>query len=301
MGKDLIPGPDKVNVKDSTLNNLITHNIAVADSSVRTGADIYSKALGSITNDPIFGKSSGIVYMQVGLPSEKFTFDGTNHVLDSVVLYVGTDTAWVGENRQMNLKVYEMNEPNFKIDSYYTYTRPLSYDQSKMVGNFSVYPVYPKDSMDIYGERKPPVLRIPLSNAFGNRLLQQRADGAFLNDSAFKVFLNGLAIVPDTMSSTTMLFPILNNGQTRLAVYYKNSEKDSLKAEFAFKSTSSGHGNYFVHNYYWNNAEIGKYINTGKPEGDSLVFLQESPGTYTQIQIPGLENFPKLSSTAQSS
>ncbi len=293
LGKDLIPGPDKVNVKDTTINSLITHNIAKADSSLRTGADIYSKALGSITNDPIFGKSSGLVYLQVGLPEDKFTFAGTGHILDSVVLYVGTDTTWFGENKLMNLKVYQMNEPNFKIDSYYTYTRPLAYDQTKMIGNFSTYPVYPKDSMDIYGVRKPPVLRIPLSNAFGNTLLQQRADAAFLSDSAFKVFLNGLAIVPDTMSSTTMLYPILNNGQTRLTVYYKNSENDSLKAEFPFKASSSAHGNYFVRNWYHNNAEISKYLNTNKPEGDSLIFLQEAPGTYTNVQLPGLENFPK--------
>ncbi|WP_157986643.1 DUF4270 family protein [Chitinophaga alhagiae] len=291
LGKDLIPGADKVTVLDTTINSLITHNIAVADSSVVTGADVYTGALGSITDDIIFGKSHGFLYTQIGLPEEKFTFAGTGQVLDSVVLYIGADTTWFGENQPLNLKVYEMNEPNFKIDSYYTYTRPLSYDQSKMVGSISTYPVYPKDSINIYGEKRPPSLRIPLSAAFGNNLLQQRADQAFLNDSAFKVYLNGLAIVPDTMSSKTMLFPILNNGETRVVVYYKNSENDSLKAEFPFKSTSSGHGNYFVRNY--TNAEVANYINTGKPEGDSMIYLQDAPGIYTQVQIPGLENFPK--------
>lgn len=291
LGKDLIPGSDKVNVKDTTLNSLITHNIAKADSTLRTGADIYSGALGSITDDIIFGKSSGFLYTQVGLPEDKFTFAGTGHILDSVVLYIGADTAWYGENIPLSLKVYEMNEPNFKIDSYYTYTRPLAYDQSKMIGSINAYPVYPKDSQNIYGEKKPPSLRIPLNPAFGTKMLQQRADAAFLSDSAFKVFLNGLAIVPDTMSSKTMLFPVLNNGETRLTVYYKNSENDSLKADFPFKATSSGHGNYFVRNYA--NSEAEKYLNTNKPEGDSMIYLQEAPGIYTQVQIPGLENFPK--------
>ncbi|MGX5819022.1 DUF4270 family protein [Chitinophaga lutea] len=289
LGKDLIPGGDLVNVKDTTLNNLITYNVAKADSSVWTGADIYTGALGSITDDPIFGKSHGFLYTQVGLPSSAFTFAGTGQVLDSVVLYVGVDTVWYGANAPINLKVYQMNEPTFKIDSYYSYTRPLAYDPAKLIGNVNALPVYPKDSLNIYGVKKAPALRIPLTSAFGNLLLQQRADAAFLSDSAFKVFLNGLAIVPDTLSGRTMLFPTLANGVTRMDVYYHNSTDDSLIASFPFSTSSSGHANYFVRNYL--GAEINQYINTNKPE--PMIYFQESPGTYVQLEMPGLENLPK--------
>src|SRR5687768_7661961 len=79
LGKDLIPGADKVTVKDTTINNLITLNVAEADSSIRTGQDNYGATFGAITDDPIFGKSYGFLYTQVGLPKLEFSFAGTGH------------------------------------------------------------------------------------------------------------------------------------------------------------------------------------------------------------------------------
>jgi hypothetical protein len=296
LGKDLIPGSDKVVVKDTTINSLITHNIANIDSSIFTGQDNYIGALGSFS-DPLFGKSHGFLYTQVGLPKAEFTFEGTGWALDSVVLYIGCDTAWYGDNAAQMLRVYRMNEPDFKIDSNYRYNRPLSYDPSKLLAEATVYPVYPKDSVDIYGTKQAPQLHIKLNNAFGNELFQQRADGAFLSDSAFNKWLGGLAIVPDTSSgmSRTMLFPNLNSGDTRIAVYYRNSEKDSIIANFPFVGSpgpgGSAHANYFTRNY--TGTEVANHINTSKPGGDDMLFLQEAPGVYAQIQLPEIENIPK--------
>lgn len=291
LGKDLIPGSEKVNVKDTTINNLITHNIDGVDSSVRTGQGNYWGVLGSITDDIIFGKSHAFLYTQVGLSQAEFTFAGTGQTLDSVVLYIGCDTIWYGNNSPLRMKVYRMNEPNFKIDSNYIYNRPLSYNSAEMLADQDVYPVYPRDSLYIYGTKYAPAIRIKLSAAFGNELLAQRADGAFKTDSAFREFFKGLAIIPDTTNGRTMLYPNLNSGDTRIAVYYKNSTDDSLVASFPFQQYASAHANYYTHNY--TNAEVAKYINTGKAVGDSVIYLQEAPGLYNTISIPGLENFNK--------
>ena len=295
LGKDLIPGSDKVNVKDTTINNLITLNVQEVDSSIRTGFGNYGATLGSITDDPIFGKSSGFLYTGVGLPKAEFSFAGTGQTLDSVVLYIGCDTLWYGENQGMNLKVYRMTDPGFRAanarDSNYTYTKPLTYNPGEMLANVTAFPVYPKDSISIYGVKHAPVLRIPLSAAFGNQLLQQRADGAFKNDTTFMDFLKGLAIVPDTNVSKTMLFVNLNKGDTRISVYYKNSTEDSLIADFPFLQYFSPHANYFTRNY--TNAQAAPFLNTNNPLGDTVMYLQEAPGIYTKLQIPGIENFPK--------
>lgn len=294
LGKDLIPGADKVVVLDTTINSLITHNIANVDSSIFTGQDNFIGALGSFS-DPLFGKSHGFLYTQVGLPKAEFTFEGTGWVLDSVVLYIGCDTAWYGENAPQTMRVFRMNEPNFKIDSNYRYNRPLSYDPGKQLASQQVYPVYPKDSIDIYGTKQAPQLRIKLSSAFGNELFQQRADGAFKSDSAFNKWLGGLAIVPDTVNGKTMLFPNLNTGTTRIAVYYKNSEKDSIIANFPFVPNpgvgGSAHANYFTRNY--TGTEVAQNINTNRPGGDNLLYLQEAPGIYAQLQLPEIQNIPK--------
>ncbi|WP_157963092.1 DUF4270 domain-containing protein [Chitinophaga deserti] len=290
LGKELIPGSDKVVVKDTTINNLITSNIARVDSSIRTGNSYYQGVLGSITQDPIFGKTHGFLYTQVSLPKAEFTFEGTGWVLDSVVLYVGCDTVWYGENAPLNVKVYRMNEPNFKIDTAYMYNVPRSYDLSKEIGNAIINPVYPKDSLSIYGVKYAPQLRIPLKPSFGQELFQQRADGAFKNDSSFRDWLKGLAIVPDTTNGRTMLYTNLNSGSTRITVYYKNSEKDSLMASFAFDPYSSAHANYVARNY--TGKEVANLINTANPLGDNVVYIQEAPGIYTNIQIPNIADVP---------
>lgn len=290
LGKDLIPGSDKVVVKDTTINNLITLNILRTDSAIRTGNVYYEGLLGSITQDPLFGKSHGFLYTQMGLPKSEFTFEGTGWTLDSVVLYIGVDTVWYGENVPNRMRVYRMNEPNFKIDTTYLYNEPRMYDQSKLLADVNVSPVYPKDSLSIYGTKYPPQLRIRLNNSFGQELFQQRADGAFKNDSAFRIWLNGLAIVPDTTNGRTMLYTKINNGQTRFTVFYKNSEKDSLMADFKFDQYGSGHAHYLKRNY--TGTEVAGLVNTNNPAGDNVVYIQEAPGIYTNIQIPNLEDVP---------
>lgn len=290
LGKELIPGSDKIVVKDTTINNLITLNILRTDSSLRSGGGYYQGALGSITQDPIFGKSHGFVYTQLALPNADFTFEGTGWSLDSVVLYVGADTVWYGANGPLNVNIYRMNEPNFKIDTSYIYNQPRSYDPSKLVGSATIYPVYPKDSLSIYGTKYAPQLRMRLNPSFGQELMQQRADGAFKNDSAFRAWLVGLAIVPDTMSGNTMLYTNLNSGDTRLTVYYKNSEKDSLMASFKFDMYGSGHANYFNRNY--TGAEVSNLVNTNNPAGDNIVYIQEAPGIYTNLQLPDIAEVP---------
>ncbi|MCK7555286.1 hypothetical protein MKQ70_09815 [Chitinophaga sedimenti] len=57
LGADLIPGSDDVNVKDTTITNIIANNIWQTDSSVFTGAGNYTAVLGAITDDPTFGRT----------------------------------------------------------------------------------------------------------------------------------------------------------------------------------------------------------------------------------------------------
>lgn len=292
LGKDLIPGSDFVEGKDTTLTNIITHNIFKPDSSVFTGRANYSKALGSIVNDPLFGRSHGFVYTQVSLPGAAFKFEGTGQTLDSVVLCIGMEGYYGDSLSTQTFNVYKMTEPDFKIDSNYRYYQQLAYDRGQLLGTATVVPRWLKDSVSVYGTREAPQLRIRLNSSFGNELLQQKPEGAFATDSAFHVFLKGLALVPDTNLATnhTMLYLNLNTTPTRLQVFYKNTENDSLVASFPFDAGFSAHANYFVRNYAGSQAL--RYLNTNREGGDSLLFLQAAPGIFTRITIPGLQDFP---------
>ncbi|MEC5144368.1 DUF4270 family protein [Chitinophaga sp. 212800010-3] len=294
LGGGLIPSGDLVNAKDTTLTGIIANNILRYDSTVRNGRSTYAKILGSVTTDPVFGRTHAFVYTQVALPKSAFTFDGTGQTLDSVVLSLAY-TGYTGDSSApQTFRVYRMSEPNFKIDSNYAYNRALQYNPGELLGTATVTPLSLRDSVSVYGTKETAQLRIKLSNAFGNDLLNQKSDGAFTNDSAFRVYLKGFAIVPDTTLGTNrnMIYLNLNSGNTKLTVFYKNSTKDSLRATMTFDQYNSAHANYFVRNY--NGSQAAPFVNSGNPKGDSILFLNAAPGLYTKLMIPGLENFPNV-------
>lgn len=291
LGKGLIPPGDFVNGQDTTINGIVANNIYKYDSLFFNGYNFYEKALGSITTDPVFGKTHAFVFMQVGLPSSAFTFTGSGQTLDSVVLslaYLG----YKGDSTTaQTYRVYRMSEQGFRRDSNYAYNKPLQYNPGELLGTATVSPLSIRDSVSVYGTKEAAQLRIKLSNAFGNDLLQQKSDGAFTNDSTFRAYLKGFALVPDTTSGANrnMLFFDMSGANTKLTVFYKNSTDDSLRATFGF-GANSGHANFIARNY--NGSEASRFINTGNTNGDSILFLQSTPGLYTNLLIPGLENFP---------
>ncbi|MCK7555285.1 DUF4270 domain-containing protein [Chitinophaga sedimenti] len=227
------------------------------------------------------------------MPSSDFSFSGTSQTLDSVILYVGYNGYYGDSMAPLNINVYRMNEPQFRIDSNYRYYQKLGVDNGQIIGSASIVPRNLKDSVIVYGQKQAPALRIALTPAFGNQLLQQTTSGAFQNDSTFRAFLKGLALVPDTNTlCRSLLYLNLASTNTKLSVYYKSAEEDSLVSSFAFDSYASAHANYFSRNH--TGSEAAQYLNTNNPAGDSLLFLQEAPGIYAKIKIPGLENFPKV-------
>ncbi|UYQ95247.1 DUF4270 domain-containing protein [Chitinophaga horti] len=292
LGVDLIPGSDNVNVKDTTIENIIANNIWQTDSAVFTGAANYTAVLGSITDDLVFGRTQGTLYTQVSLPNSGFSYSGTAQTLDSVILYIGYNGFYGDSMAPLKLNVYRMNEPKFRIDSNYRYYQKLGVDVAQQIGSATIIPRQLRDSIIVYGVKQTPALRIALTPAFGNLLLQQTTSGNFVNDSTFRAFLGGIAVVPDTtVLGRNLLYLNLASTSTKLSVYYKSAENDSLVSSFAFDSYASAHANYFSRNY--TGSEAAQYINTNNPLGDSLLFLQEAPGIYAKLKIPGLESIPK--------
>jgi hypothetical protein len=123
--------------------------------------------------------------------------------------------------------------------------------------------------------------------------MQQSPDGALSNDSAFHVWLNGLAIVPDstTPGRRALLFTELNSDYTGITVFYHNESDDSLQAFFPFNPSSCGFSNY-VHRDYTGSEASKHFGDTLNVKGDSLIYLQGKPGLYADIEIPYLQDFP---------
>lgn len=311
IGQNLLPGVDNVHTFETDTFTVIANTVYKFDS-VAVNYGFYTMQVGGMTTDPIFGKTTAIGYFQLGIPNSQFFFTGNNVQIDSVILSLAYQGYYGDSTSTQRLNVYRVNDPSFNdTTTYYAFQR-MQVDPGNLLGTAVVSPRGLEDSVLVDSVGYGPQIRIKLSASFANELLQQTTNGAFFNDSAFHKYLNGLAIVPDTVAGGQSQFLFnLNSTDSKLTVFYKNATTDSLKAEFPFNTTSCGHANYISRNYA--GAEVSRYINTNNPAGDSVIYLQDaagryisstsnisflyyqlqrSPGLFVNIKIPYLKNLP---------
>ena len=134
LGGDLIPVVDNISTFDTTLeveayNGTFSLAGPDVDSLRSRGVDI--QYLGNITNDPLFGTSSGTIFAQLKPATYRYSFGFSNPDslvgLDSVVLvlkYVHTFGDTVGPQ---SVNIYEIDQASdFKRDSSYLIRQIIS-------------------------------------------------------------------------------------------------------------------------------------------------------------------------------
>ncbi len=185
IGDNLVGG---VNTTTHFIDTVeISTKIKIVDSV--KSANLNYSILGAI-NDPKFGKTNASLYSQLFLEQNNIDF-GSGAQLDSIVMilpyldYYGDTTS----NQQFN--IYEVSEA---IDTFKTYSN-ATYTVSDVIGNqpFTPHPVKSKSgSSETFND-----LRIPLTNAFGNKIMSKSGLSELENDDNFKAFIKGFAIIPE--------------------------------------------------------------------------------------------------------
>jgi hypothetical protein len=122
-------------------------------------------------------------------------------------------------------------------------------------------------------------------------LLDQDSSGAYATDSAFNAAFRGFAILPDEGfgGNALMAFALANEPNTKLAIYYryiKNAQEDTTVAYFPFTGSSAEH-NYIKRDY--SGTLIPAAVNGGSSP-DDIIYLQNTPGTYATLRVPGLKD-----------
>ncbi len=257
------------------------------------GTTTTNVTAGTINSDPTFGKTVGMVYLQLGLPSASASFSGPAPVLDSVVLSLRYAGYYGDSMGAQTYTIYRIVDTAFSDTSlkYYIHQQ-FDIDRSTPLGTATVTPKGLGDSVSIYGVKEPAQLRIKLNQAFGNTLLHQDSDGALANDSAFHRWLKGLALVPDstTAGRNSLMYFELNNTYTGMTVFYKNSTTDSLTVYFPFKAQTGVWSNYIQHNF--EGSKVAVHLQDSANVSDSVIFLQDQSGLYADIHFPYLQDFP---------
>ena len=286
VGGNLIPPVDNIHTFDTTLNVLANNfDTPVCDSVYR--ADLH--ALGIIPNDPYFGKTTASMYFELKAQFYPFTFpasDKDSLLLDSAVLVIHYASSYGDTLAPQKALVYKLTD-QFSADTTYTTCNVFNYDNADLLGEQTFIPARLPDSVHALREDAKSQLRIRLSDAFAKTFITD-SSVIFGSDSIFKIHFKGFALIADQMfGGNAINYFDLGNADTRLSFYLRTSKsnvKDTTRIDFPF-TYYSGEANSVIRER--GTSEITNNL-THPPAGDSIIYIQTSPGSYAELKIPGL-------------
>lgn len=299
IGAGLLPAIDNVITFDTSFE-VLASNFTTPDSLVpRLGRDINGNAgqfiLGHISNDPQFGKTTASIFMELKPSNYPLYFENVadSLYLDSAVLCLRWTNTFGDTNALQTINVHRISE-KLKPDSAYFTTKTVQYGE--LIGSKTFAPSALNDSLFLFRQSLNNQLRIRLNNSFARALLSFDTTGQspYKSDSLYRDFLKGFALVPQTSGSNAnaLMSFAMSDTATQLRIYYrytKAGNADTTFKNFIFDNGIPGSSvNQIVRTY--TGSEASRHLGT-KPRGDSLIYLQAAPGTYSMLRIPGLDEF----------
>ena len=284
IGSGLLPAVDNVNTFD-TIVNVVSNNI---DSFSTDCVKIYptdDRPLGFISNDPYFGTTNAIIYSEFKPTLFPFNFPtNSSRTLDSVVLVLKYKRTYGDSSKPVKLNVYQLSDVNTKFDSsicsFHDFDVPI-------LGSIIYTPTNLRDTTPLRIN-----LRTTMQGLFSSST-------AFVSDSAFKVAFHGFAFAPDVnfSGSNSISYFNLVDTTTKMLVYYKYVDtagtppKNALAKFYLSQGGNSFSGNASYVSRLRGNSEIFQHSNgNSSSTGDSVVYIQTSPGSYCQVKMPALTN-----------
>lgn len=291
LGGNLIPAVDNVNTFDTTIE-VQTDNFLFDDTNDSTRTFPSDQHfLGNITNDPLFGTTTANLYLQLNPVSYPFALPFPKDSLvngryDSAVLVLSYGGTWGDTNQLQNVNVYQVNS-TFRHDTSYLLRKEEVLYSPTVIGSRSFQPRFLKDSVYRLNEAARNQLRIPLTTAFTNTLSSLDSANDFKNDSVFEAKVPGFAIVPQAGMGNALIGINLRDTNTKLAIYYRQkigNNRDTAKVFYLRFTFLSASANYVKRNY--SGSQLQNFVGGSSP--DNQVFIQNTPGSYARIKIPGL-------------
>lgn len=305
IGGDQLPAVDNVHTFDTTL--LINSSQGYFNdvtTAVGLGED---HALGFISNDPIFGRTTANVFMQVKPTFYPFYYGSAGDTIvgmDSIVLCLKYNGFWGDSTAPVNLQVKEVTDAQFR-DSFQRVNK-INYQpfySATTIGSASVDARRLADTVKYTNGRNYSVnqVRIRISDPIWiSRFLSQdstagnTSHNALYKDSLYKIFYNGLAVTG--VGGKGLLYVNLADTATKLEIHFRRrkSGTGALDTTYsAFKVNSSyldpttnapsSTGNYVSRNRGGFPADI---------PSTNVHYLQTAPGTFVNLNVPGLSGFP---------
>lgn len=288
IGLNLQPDKDKLGVYFNDTTSIISYSEII--DSVRS-AKTATSPLGSLY-DPVFGITSTAFSTQFRLSKSAFSF-GENPQVDSLVLSLKPVSTYGDSNAPFTIRVYELSERIYLDSTYYSNT--VIEHSSVLLAEYTMIPNF-NDSVVVGGDTLIPHNRISLSNItteFGIKLLSA-TDEQMSSADAFQSFFYGIRVETLPVASGGQLASIdLLDDYSKMTLYYKNDEEDSLEYEYLI-NTNAARFNNFYHDY---NAGY-YYFKQQVVEGDTTLgriisYVQPLSGIKTKIFFPYIRDWYK--------
>ena len=313
-----IPAIDGVTVFDTTINIIASNEglMGLADETRQVDADQMS--LGAITNDPSFGTVNSKIYFQpaFGFGILKFYPFGKKDsiiALDSVVLSIGYrgaygDTSFGGDKHGFTVK--EINNTTAFRDSNYLGAGIANYNlngtgfnptlvSSDLITdptfNPSIADIRRKKIFNTVNSAKDSaenIIRVKLSTIWGQKFINGTGFdtlGAYLNDSAFVKYFNGLELAPKP-GQNSLLYYDLTTTKTQVRFYYRTKNLagtgkiDSTYTDLAFRADR-----YPYHAQANVVTRTPTYPTTAPGTPAAFGYLDAAPvSNYMKLKIPGI-------------
>ncbi|MEO6730279.1 MAG: DUF4270 family protein [Ferruginibacter sp.] len=307
LGADLIPAVDNVLTFADTLFVDATRE-QIVDTTRLSRSETH--VLGSINNDPIFGKTKANIFVQLKPVFFPYYFGNSKDTInpglnaathfDSVFLCLSYTGFYGDTSKPQHIKVYQLDENTSNLVD--TATHLLSFQPNRpylgnLLGETTVFPPSLNNYTFLKTSKKDSVtrqIRIKLSSAFLASLVSRdsakdKPNNIFYSDSLFKNKYKGFAVVAEGGNDANGLFYIsLTNVATRLEVYYvaTNTKLDTAFSAFPLSTgtlanvTPSANANSLIRD-----TSSSQFPNAVDP---TALYIQSAPGSAINLNIPAL-------------
>ena len=305
IGSDLLPAVDNIHTFDTILTVNSTQGF-FNDSTYIGKYDDY--ALGTINNDPLFGKTNASVFMQLKPPFYPYYFGNTGDTLnafgagiDSVVLCLKYKGFWGDSLLPVHLEVREVNDFIFRDSVFKENTTAYSPAvMGALLGSANI-DVRKLGSYVKFNNGRDSVInqiRIKLSPSWAAQLYNRDsiaangANNAFYSDSLYRRFYNGIAVLANG-SGNGLMYTSLSDTATKLEIHYKRKNSGKLDSVYTSFRLNPSFADNVANKPVSNTSNYILRNRAGYPVSNpasSEHYLQSSPGTFVNLNIPGLAN-----------
>lgn len=233
LGKEALSEEDRVStgIRDSFRVETRTVNVPEVPA-LNSNPGMLGKL-----RDPRTGMTRAAFFSQILLPGTDIDLgDPADLVLDSAVLSLRYAGFYGDTSTSQEFVAHQVVESMEGIDP--SHTDSLSYSANE-IGSKEMVPKA-NESVELSdGESLPPHLRIPLKDAFGEKILDRSGDPELSDDVSFTQFINGIRVSSTTNSlqegEGAVLFVEPVHDYSRITLYYRNTaenDTNTLNLEF---------------------------------------------------------------------